>query len=134
MNSQRDLQIQRSGGPARVVGYEPVFSVVDVARAVEHYERLGFRAEYHDGAYAFAHFRNLTVHLTHDDDPEHHTTSVLYIHVDDADRLAADWRRSGMTVDGPRNEDYGKREGRHVDPGPQPHPVRFTHPTATMVP
>src|SRR5207249_8598564 len=54
--------------------------------------------------------------LTHDDDPEHHTTSVLYIHVDDADRLAADWRRSGMTVDGPRNEDYGKREGRHVDP------------------
>jgi uncharacterized glyoxalase superfamily protein PhnB len=48
--------------------------------------------------------------------PERHMTSVLYIHVEDADRLAADWRAAGATVDGPRNEDCGKREGQHVDP------------------
>jgi uncharacterized glyoxalase superfamily protein PhnB len=116
MNSQRDLQTERSGGPVRVVGHEPVFTVIDVERAVEHYQRLGFRTEYHDETYAFAHFGNLTVNLAHDDRPEHHMTGILYIHVDDADRLAAAWRKAGMTVDGPRNEDYGKREGQHVDP------------------
>jgi uncharacterized glyoxalase superfamily protein PhnB len=122
INSQRDLQIERSGGPVRVVGHEPVFRVIDVARAVEHYQRLGFRIEYHDETYAFAHLGNLTVHLAHDDavwpgaHPERHMTAVLYIHVEDADRLAADWRAVGATVDGPRDEDYGKREGQYVDP------------------
>jgi hypothetical protein len=43
-------------------------------------------------------------------------TSPLFIHVDDADDLAADWRTAGMEVDGPENQDYGKLEGRHVDP------------------
>jgi uncharacterized glyoxalase superfamily protein PhnB len=123
MNSQRALQIERLSGPVRVVGHEPVFRVIDVARAVEHYRRLGFTTEYHDETYAFARFGNLTVHLAHDDvgawpgyHPERHMTSVLYIHVEDADRLAADWRAVGVTVDGPRDEDYGKREGQHVDP------------------
>jgi uncharacterized glyoxalase superfamily protein PhnB len=126
MNSQRDLQVARSGGPVRVVGHEPVFRVGDIARAVEHYQRLGFRTEFHDETYAFAHFGNLTVHVAHDDaciwtdlqpvQPEQYMTSVLYIHVEDADRLAADWRAAGATVDGPRNEDYGNREGQHVDP------------------
>ena len=43
-------------------------------------------------------------------------TSTIYIHVDDADALAADWRNAGMEVVDPENQDYGKREGRHVDP------------------
>ena len=43
-------------------------------------------------------------------------TSTLYIHVDDADDLAADWRKAGMEVVDPENQDYGKREGSHVDP------------------
>jgi uncharacterized glyoxalase superfamily protein PhnB len=123
MNSQRNLQVERSGGPVRVVGYEPVFGVINVGRAVEHYQRLGFRTENHDETYAFAHFGNLTVHLTQDGGegwpgyhPERHMTSVLYIHVENADKLAADWRAAGVSIDGPRNEDYGKREGQHVDP------------------
>jgi uncharacterized glyoxalase superfamily protein PhnB len=117
-----DFQVERSGGPVRVVGHEPVFRVTDVARAVGHYERLGFRIEHHDEGYAFASLGQLTVHLAHDAavwpgyQPGHHMTSVLYLHVDDADRLAADWRAAGATVDGPRDEDYGKREGQHVDP------------------
>jgi uncharacterized glyoxalase superfamily protein PhnB len=46
----------------------------------------------------------------------HHLTGVLYIHVDDADQLAENWRKAGMDVTAPENEDYGKREGQHVDP------------------
>ena len=123
INSQRALQIERSGGPVRVVGHEPVFRVIDVERAVAHYRRLGFKIEHHDDTYAFASLGNLTVHLAQDHPaqwpgyhPERHMTSVLYIHVEDADGLAADWRAAGLTVLGPRDEDYGKREGQHVDP------------------
>jgi uncharacterized glyoxalase superfamily protein PhnB len=122
MNSQRVRQVECSGSPVQVLGHEPVFRVADVARAVGHYQRLGFRTEYHDEGYAFASFGNLVVHLTHDGarwpgyQPARHMTSVLYIHVEDADRLAADWRAAGAAVEGPRDEDYGKREAQHVDP------------------
>jgi hypothetical protein len=116
MNSQRTLQIQRAGGPVPVIGHEPIFRVIDVERAVQHYQMLGFRTDYHDDTYAFAHLGNLTVHLARDDDPDHHMTGALYIHVEDADQFVADWRTAGATVEGPRDEDYGKREGRHLDP------------------
>jgi uncharacterized glyoxalase superfamily protein PhnB len=122
MNSQRTLQTARAGGAVRIVGHEPVFRVIDVALAVEHYQRLGFKTEYHDATYAFASFGSLTVHLARDPavwpgyQPDRHMTSVLYLHVEDADRLAAGWRAVGVTVTGPRDEDYGKREGQHVDP------------------
>jgi uncharacterized glyoxalase superfamily protein PhnB len=122
MNSQRDLQVARSGGPVRIVGHEPVFRVIDVARSVEHYERLGFRTEHYDEHYAFASLGQLTVHLARDDaawpgyEHERHMTSILYIHVQDADELAAEWRATGARVEGPCDEDYGKREGQHVDP------------------
>jgi uncharacterized glyoxalase superfamily protein PhnB len=43
-------------------------------------------------------------------------SSVLYVHVDDADEVAERWREAGMDVEGPENQDHGKREGRHVDP------------------
>ena len=52
-----------------------------------------------------------TVYLAHDracvwtglqpEQPGQHMTSVLYIHVEDADRLAADWRPAGAAIDGP---------------------------------
>jgi uncharacterized glyoxalase superfamily protein PhnB len=41
---------------------------------------------------------------------------VLYLHVDDADQLAAEWRKAGVPVTGPQDYDYGKREGSHLDP------------------
>ena len=116
LNSRRAKQVAIHGGPRQLVGYEPSFRVLDVERAVDHYQRLGFTTDYHDETYAFAHWGNLCIHLAHDDDPEAHVTSVLYIHVDDADELAADWRKAGMEVVGPENEDYGKREGQHTDP------------------
>ncbi len=116
MNAERAKQIAAHGGPVRVVGYEPIFRVVDVARAVGHYQRLGFTTEYHDATYAFANLGQLTLHLVPDDDPDHHQAAALFIHVDDADRLAENWRKAGLEVTGPENQDYGKREGQHVDP------------------
>jgi uncharacterized glyoxalase superfamily protein PhnB len=65
---------------------------------------------------AFARWGNLVIHLAHDDHPEAHMTSTIYLHVDDADELAADWREAGMEVIGPENQDYGKLEGQHIDP------------------
>lgn len=41
---------------------------------------------------------------------------MLYVHVDDAAQLAADWRSAGVSVTGPEEYDYGKREGTHTDP------------------
>ncbi len=116
MNAQRAKQIAVQGGQVRLAGYDPSFSVVDVERAVDHYQRLGFATSHHDDTYAFAHLGQLTLHLAQDDDPDHHQTAVLYIHVDDADQLADNWRKAGMEVTGPENQDYGKREGQHCDP------------------
>jgi catechol 2,3-dioxygenase-like lactoylglutathione lyase family enzyme len=123
MNSQRELQVRRSGGPVSVIGYDPIFRVMDIQRATQHYTALGFRINSHDETYAFASLGNLTVHLVLEDgegwpgyQPHGPMTSVLYLHVDDADRLAADWRTAGLAVHGPTNQDYGKREGQHLDP------------------
>ena len=116
LNSRRVRQLAIRGGLRPLQGYDPVFRVLDVERAVDHYQRLGFTTELHDATYAFAKWANLTIQLALDENPEAHMTSTLYIHVDDADKLAADWRKAGMEVVDPENEDYGKREGRHVDP------------------
>jgi uncharacterized glyoxalase superfamily protein PhnB len=39
-----------------------------------------------------------------------------YLHVDDADQLADEWRKAGLGVVGPEDYAYGKREGTHTDP------------------
>jgi catechol 2,3-dioxygenase-like lactoylglutathione lyase family enzyme len=116
LNSQRARQLAAIGGGAAVTGHEPAFSVADVARAVDHYQRLGFRTSYHNESYAFAHRDGLTIHLACADDPATGGGSVLYIHVDDADQLASEWRKAGVEVSGPEDYDYGKREGFHIDP------------------
>lgn len=103
-------------GAVRIVGVEPCFSVADVERAVDHYERLGFTSSYHDKNYAFAHRDDLTIHLARPDEPTADRVGALYLHVNDADQLADDWRKAGMQVVGPEDYDYGKREGSHVDP------------------
>jgi predicted enzyme related to lactoylglutathione lyase len=116
LNSRRGRQIAILDGLQPLAGFDPVFSVQDVERAIGHYERLGFTTTRHDGDYAFATWGNLTIHLARDEHPDSHMTSVLYVHVDDADEVAERWRKVGMDVAGPENQDYGKREGRHVDP------------------
>lgn len=114
---QRDRQIAARGGGWVVTGVEPIFEVGDVARSIDHYQRLGFDTSSHDEGYAFARReRDLCIHLTR---PEHDVApraSTLYVHCDDAEALAGEWRRAGLEVSGPLDYDYGKREGVHVDP------------------
>lgn len=109
---RRDKQTAATG-PTRVVSDDPIFLVADVARARSHYERLGFTTDEHDATYAFADRDNLTLHLAQADGRP--TAGHLYLHVTDADELAAVWRKAGVQVVGPESFDYGKREGSHTD-------------------
>jgi catechol 2,3-dioxygenase-like lactoylglutathione lyase family enzyme len=96
---------------------EPIFVVSDVARAAAHYERLGFSTSYHDDGYAFAHRNQLTIHLAGPGTESERTgRGSIYMHVDDADALAAEWRAAGLEFVEPQDFDYGKREGSHRDP------------------
>ena len=115
LNGRRRGQIAAASGRAAVTGYEPAFNVADVARAVDHYQRLCFRISYHNEFYAFANRDDLTMHLARAGDSPA-GGSVLYLRVDDADELAAEWRKAGVMVSGPEDHDYGMREGFHIDP------------------
>lgn len=125
---KRQLQGQRRLGAAGgwlVEGFEPIFTVASAADSAAHYEKLGFEISYHDDSYAFArHSENLSVHLAQAEDDSTGSWNSgrpagggsLYIHCDDADVVAAEWRQAGLEVTEPQDEDYGKREGTHTDP------------------
>lgn len=117
LNSQRDGQLQLMSGEWLITGFEPIFTVADVTRSAAWFERAGFEVSFHEERYAFAHRdRDLTIHLARpmgDELPGH---GALYVHCQDADRVAEEWREAGIEVEGPRDEDYGKREGRITDP------------------
>lgn len=104
-----------------LIGFAPIFPVTDLRRAVEHYSRLGFEVtRYADGAeYAFAVRDGVQLHLSHtpDHDPERGAACV-YLYVDDAAALAAEWRQPGIggRTGLPRDMEYGIREAVHVDP------------------
>jgi len=101
----------------RVVSFEPIFVVSDVARAVAHYETLGFSTSHHDEGYAFAHRDELTIHLAGPGvDLGRVGRGSIYMHVDDADALAEEWAGSGVDFVQPEDFAYGKREGSHQDP------------------
>lgn len=110
----------------------PVFVTTDLARALAHYERLGFVVEAYDGAdyYGYARRDGVEIHLATVDhlDPLT-TTSCAYVWVDDAAALHDEWASAG--VDGrlhrPTPTDYGLLEGAHVDP--DGNLLRFGSPT-----
>jgi catechol 2,3-dioxygenase-like lactoylglutathione lyase family enzyme len=113
LRQRRDEQL-RAGDPARVISDEPIFLVADVARSKDHYLKLGFTTSDHDGTYAFAHRDDLTIHLAQADGRP--IAGHVYLHVTDAEAIAAAWRLAGLSVTGPQDYDYGKREGSHIDP------------------
>jgi catechol 2,3-dioxygenase-like lactoylglutathione lyase family enzyme len=118
LRDKSEKKIAAGGDGNRILGAEPIFTVSDVAAARAHYELLGFRTEEHDETYAFAHRNELTMHLVapEEDDDVVGGGGAVYVHVDDADDLAEQWRKAGLSVIGPDDMDYGKREGSHVDP------------------
>jgi catechol 2,3-dioxygenase-like lactoylglutathione lyase family enzyme len=115
--AQRDGQLQLASETWLVTGFEPVFTVADVQRSVEFYEQLGFETSYHDETYAFAYRdRDLTIHLARAEKGSIPGQGALYLHCQDADRVAEDWRKGGVAVTGPEDQEYGKREGAVADP------------------
>jgi catechol 2,3-dioxygenase-like lactoylglutathione lyase family enzyme len=113
---RRQADATVAGVAVSVVGAEPIFTVTDVPRAVAHYEALGFTTSHHDAGYAFAHRDGLTIHLAGLVGQDHPGGGALYLHVDDADALAEEWRAAGIDVTEPQDFEYGKREGSQLDP------------------
>lgn len=109
----------------RVDRLAPVFPVRDVRAALEHYRRLGFAGDaYHeladgDPIYGFVHRDGIELHLsrTRGVDPATNCSAV-YLYVDDADALYAEWTRAGVggRFHAPENTPYRLREFAHVDP------------------
>jgi hypothetical protein len=117
LNGQQDGQLQLMSGTWLVTGFEPIFKVADLLRSVAWFERAGFEVSFHDDTYALAHRdRDLTIHLAQSVDDDIAGHGVLYLHCQDADRVAEEWRAAGIDVDGLRDEDYGQREGSITDP------------------
>ena len=128
LNGQRNGQLQLVTGSWFATGPEPIFRVADVPRSVAFYKRAGFEVSFHDDSYAFAHRDlDLTIHLALAERGEITGAGALYIHCQDADRVAIEWREVGIEVQGPQNEDYGIREGSITDP--DGNLVRFGSPT-----
>ena len=102
-------------------GVSPVLPTLDVAVALARYERLGFTVSAYTGGdfYGYARRGDVWLHLSKVDRLDPRTTQVsVYLYVDDADALHAEWSTCG--VDGrfhePSDTDYGLREGAYVDP------------------
>lgn len=116
--TQRDGQLQLLSGTWLVTSFNPVFKAADVRRSVAFYEQLGFDTSFHDDTYAFAHRdRDLTIHLAKAEGDSLPGHGSLYLHCQDADRVAEDWRKAGISVTGPEDhQDHGKREGTVADP------------------
>jgi catechol 2,3-dioxygenase-like lactoylglutathione lyase family enzyme len=96
----------------------PILPVTDLARALAHYAALGFRTSRYDDGYGFAAWRGLELHLavTRGHDPLR-TTSAVFLHVPDADAVAAQWQAAGVGRTTPaEDKPWGIREGTHVDP------------------
>lgn len=98
----------------------PVFPVRDLALAMEHYRKLGFEVRRYEGpdTYAFAERDGIELHLAQVDDLKpRRNMSAVYLYVDDADELYAEWSRAG--IDGrlvkPSDTSYGLREGACLD-------------------
>ena len=97
-----------------------VFPVKDLERATAHYDRLGFTVRRYTGSvpYAFAVRDKVEIHLA---EAAHlrpkRNTSAIYLYVDDADALYAEWQSrdvAGRLV-APVDTDYGLREGAAID-------------------
>jgi hypothetical protein len=101
-----------------ITGMAAILPVRDLDAALDHYRSLGFRVNPYDGGYGYAVRGAADLHLSvrRDLDPRRNASAV-YLYVDDADALYAQWRAAG--VEGqffePHDTEYGLREGAHMD-------------------
>ena len=117
LNMQRDRHVRAHSGGWVVDAYDAIFVVSHLQRATDHYTKLGFEVTAYDDGYAFAEHGKLNLHLqSGEDNGPRPGGGILYIHCDDADGVAAEWRKAGLEVTAPENKPWGKFEGSHTDP------------------
>lgn len=96
-----------------------VLPVRDLETALAHYRALGFEVRaYEGGDYGYAQRGAANFHFSvvADLDPRSNVGAV-YLYVDDADALFAEWRGAGVTGQffEPTDAEYGLLEGAHID-------------------
>ena len=101
---------------ADLVRVAPILGVRDIDAAVEYYARLGFTTRKYEGApYGFAERDGIELHLGGVPVGQEWTRTSAYLYVDDADRLADEWRAAGAEVHGPEDTEWGQHEAALVD-------------------
>ena len=120
MASQRTYDIPLG----RLLSVAPGVPTTDMARTIEHYQRLGFTfsapgpAAPAEADFAIGMRDGVSLHfaLKSDHDPSR-TATWVYISVEDADALSAELDASGAGQGRtPRDTDYKMRELAHIDP------------------
>jgi uncharacterized protein len=109
----------------RLFSVAPGIPTTDMARTIEHYQRLGFTfsapgsaAPLAEADFAIGERDGVALHfaLKPHHDPSR-TATWVYISVEDADELAAELEASGAGLGRtPRDRDYMMRELAHIDP------------------
>jgi hypothetical protein len=116
---------------AKLNSLAPVLPVRDVLTALDNYALLGFRAKPYQRAevvsgrgvaevlYGFLFRDGMQIHLCQVAEVDEQTNlSEIYLYVDDAVALHAQWRDSGATgvFIEPVDTEYGLCEGAYIDP------------------
>ena len=105
-------------GVVSFLGIAPILQTADMERMRSHYERLGFDVSVHQGGYATATRDGINLHFHVS--PAHDRAQgggAVYIAVDDADALHAEWVAAGVdALDDLWDPGFGVWESSHTDP------------------
>jgi predicted enzyme related to lactoylglutathione lyase len=96
----------------------PILPTADMEGMRSHYELLGFAVQVHHGGYATALRGDVKLHF-HLSEPDDAATggAAVYIAVEDADALHAEWKAAGVTpLDDLWDPGFGVWESAHTDP------------------
>ena len=105
-------------GRGRCRSVAPIMPTTDIARTKAHYERLGFAVHIYDAEFVMTKRDDIELFfsLSPDHDPKK-TASCIYVRVNDADALHAEWKAVGIPgLRDPRDTDYKMREFAYIDP------------------
>jgi predicted enzyme related to lactoylglutathione lyase len=96
----------------------PILPTADMERMQSHYELLGYTVHVHQGGYATAERGDVKMHFHLS--PDHDVTrdgGAVYIAVEDADALHAEWTAAGVAPLGDLwDPGFGVWESAHTDP------------------